>query len=210
MRKKVVVIGVTGSLGTGKTLVAGFFKDLGAAVLDADKIAHGALSPKAGTYKRILKIFGSQILKKGGSVDRRLLGKIVFDNKALLKKLCDIIHPYVIKIINREIRRIKREARRPAIILDIPLLVEANLMGLIDFLIVVKIGRKQQIERCRKETELSAKEISARIGAQMSLAKKARFADFLIDNSKTEKQTKGEVKKIWAEIQQQTVRKKRI
>lgn len=195
------VIGVTGSFGMGKTTVAGFFKDLGAVVLDADEIAHKALLPKSAACKKILKIFGNAILNKHKEIDRESLGKLVFKDESLLRKLCRIIHPVVIKDIKIQIKRIKEKTSDAVVVLDVPLLIEADLINLVDKLIVVKTNKKIQISRCRKKTGLDEKEILARIKAQMPLREKIRFSDFIIDNNRTKSQTKREVKKIWEKIQ---------
>lgn len=205
-----ITIGVTGSFGTGKTTVARFFRDFGAVVMDADKIAHEALSPKTETYKKIIKIFGREALKKDKKIDRKKLGNIVFKNKTLLRRLCDVIHPYVIKKVKKGIKMIKRKKPDAVIILDIPLLIEADLLDLIDKLIVVRTDKKIEIQRCQGKTGLNKKEILARINAQVPLGKKIRFSDFVIDNSGTKEQTKREVRKIWEEIQQKIFQKRRI
>lgn len=206
MRGRCLIIGVTGSFGTGKSTVAGFFKKQGARVFDADKIAHEALFVRC---EKIVKIFGKGVLKKDGEINRKKLGEIVFKNKALLRKLNSIVHPYVIKRIKEEIKKIRRSKKQTVVVLDVPLLIEAGLQGLVDKLIVVKAGLGQQIERCRKDYNLSGNEILERINAQMPIREKIRFADFVIDNSKSRERTRGEVKKIWERIQPRTIRKKR-
>lgn len=204
-----MIIGLTGSFGTGKTTVAEFFKECGAIVLDADKVAHKALRKNTDTYKKILKVFGKDILTKNNKINRKLLGRIVFADKLLLKKLCSIVHPYVIKKIKAMIKGVKGTRPDAVIVLDIPLLVEAGLLRLIDRLVVVKTDKGIQVKRCRKKTGLNRKQILARIGAQMPIKEKIRFSDFVIDNNGTEKQTKREVRRIWEEIQQQTIQRKR-
>jgi len=213
----VTIIGVTGSFGTGKTTVAGMFKNLGAAVFDADEIAHEALLKKVAShqsqvisYKKIVKIFGKEILKKDKEIDRKKLGKIVFKNKMLLKKLNSIVHPYVIKRIKKDIKGLRRVNNNAVIVLDIPLLVEAGLLALVDKLVVVRAGRDIQIDRCMKKTGLARRDVMARIAAQAPLKRKVRVSDFVIDNNGTEKQTKREVEKVWERMQLQTARKKRI
>lgn len=205
-----IIIGITGSFGTGKSAVADEFKGFGAIVLDADKIAHQALTPGAGPYKKVLRIFGKNILGQGGKINRRLLGKIVFPDKPLLQRLCAVIHPYVIKKIKEDIREIKRRRRDSVVVLDIPLLIEADLLNLVDRLIVVKAKRDIQIERAVKKTGLSKKEVSDRIRAQMPIREKIRYADFIIDNSGTKEQTRRKVKTIWEKIQRQKPPKRRI
>ncbi|MCM8781812.1 MAG: dephospho-CoA kinase [Candidatus Omnitrophica bacterium] len=204
------IIGVTGGFGTGKTTVAKIFKGLGAVVLDADEIAHRAISWHGQVHKKVLRIFGRSILKKNNDIDRKRLGKIVFKNKVLLRKLCNIIHPVVIRGIKEKIKQIQKERAKAVVVLDVPLLIEAGLLGILDRLIVVKANRSVQIKRCKKRTGLSKKEIVARIRAQMPMQEKIRFADFVIDNNGTRNQTKREVKKIWEQIQQQTIQRKRI
>lgn len=204
------VIGVTGSFGTGKTTVAGMFKKLGAVVFDADKIAHEAFLPGSETYKKTLKIFGRGILRSDGEIDRRQLGRIVFTDKSRLERLCGIVHPYVIRKIRRGINGVRRGNSAATVVLDIPLLIEAGLLSLIDKLIVVKTDQRTQIKRCQQRSGLNRKAILARTRAQMPLRGKIRFSDFIIDNTGTKQKTKREVRKVWEEIQQQAVRKKRI
>ncbi len=207
MRGGCLIVGVTGSFGTGKSTVAGFFKKQGARVFDADKIAHEALSVR---YKKIVKIFGKGILKKDKEIDRKKLAKVVFGNRELLTTLNSIVHPYVIKRIKEGVKKIRRLKTKTVVVLDVPLLIEAGLQGLVDKVIVVKAGSRQQVERCRKSYGLCRNEALARIHSQMPIRKKIRFADFVIDNSKSKERTKGEVRKIWERIRPQTIREKRI
>jgi dephospho-CoA kinase len=200
------VIGLTGGFGTGKSTVAAMFKALGAAVLDADRIAHRALAKGTTTYRRILKMFGAGIVKKNGDIDRRRLGAAAFRNKRLLAGLCGIIHPFVIRYMKAAAGRVKRQRPTAVVILDAPLLIEAGLLGMVDKVIVVKAKVPVQVARCRKKTGLSMGEISARIGAQLPINRKIRFSDFVIDNNGTKRETKREVKRVWERIRRQTVR----
>lgn len=168
------VIGITGSFGTGKTTVAKMFSKYGAVILDADKIAHQLLKLKPA--------------------DRKKLGKELFRDKAKLKKFCDIIHPLIITKLKKEIIRNKT---KKLIIIDAPLLIEANLVYLVDRLIVVAAGRKIQVERLKKFKKFATNEIKDRIGAQMPLKEKIKYADFIIDNNGAIKNTKLQVEKIW-------------
>ncbi len=203
------IIGVTGGFGTGKTTVAGQFKDKGAVVLDADEIAHKVTSRNGGAYKKVVKVFGKGILKRNKEIDRRRLGKLTFNNKGLLKKLCAIIHPPVIKTMRQELQKLKKENPASVVILDVPLLIEADMLKMVDKLIVVNTKRRLQIKRCREKTGLGREEILARIKSQMPIKEKIGFSDFLIDNNGTRKETERKVKKIWEQIQQQTIPRKR-
>lgn len=184
--KKKIIIGVTGSFGSGKTTVAKMLKGQGVKVVDADKIAHNVLQSRTPAYKKIIKAFGRDILRPDQSIDRRKLASIVFSDKKLLKKLNTLVHPAVIARIKQEMR----EAREGVIILDAPLLIEAGLKNITDKLVVVKITRPEQLRRLIEKTHLSRKEILKRIYAQMSLSDKLRMADFVIDNNGTPGQTR--------------------
>ncbi len=190
--KRKIVIGVTGSFGSGKTTVAKILRSWGARIIDADRIAHGLIAPGTGAYRKITGIFGTAILKKNKTVDRRRLAAIVFADKKLLAKLNNIIHPGVIRIIQRKIK----DFSCGIIVLDAPLLIEARLIELVDKLIVVKINRKEQMRRLQAKTSLGLSQILKRIKAQMAQSKKIRLADFIIDNSGTIQRTEKQVRQI--------------
>ncbi len=190
--KRKIVIGLTGSFGSGKTTVARIFRSLGTEIIDADKIAHALLKPPGSIYKKIRKIFGKEVIWHNRQVNRAALAKIVFNHRSLLKRLNRIIHPAVIRSIKK---RIKAAAGRIAV-LDAPLLIEARLAGAVDKLIVVTVTREKQIKRIRNKTGLGRQEILKRIKAQLPLRQKVRLADFVIDNSGTIGKTMKQVKAI--------------
>ena len=190
--KKSVILGITGGFGSGKTTVARIFKSFGAKLIDADKIAHRVLKQGGKVYKKIIKTFGRDILKKNRQIERQRLAKVVFNNKNLLKRLNGIIHPEVIRIIKNEIK----VSRARVIVLDAPLLLEAGLGRIVDKLIVVKITKGRQIERIKNKTSLSKADILKRIASQIPLRAKVRLADFVIDNSGTVEKTKKQAEQI--------------
>ena len=190
--RKKIVLGLTGSFGSGKTTVAGIFRSYGAEIIDADRIAHSCIAGGTLSYKRICKAFGKDILKKNRTIDRVKLARIVFDNKGLLKKLNKIIHPEVIRIIRKKIKKSKSKI----IVLDAPLLLEAGLRRMVDKLIVVKIKRAEQLERIQRKFSFSREDILKRIKRQMPLQLKVRLADFVIDNSGTIEETKKQIEEI--------------
>jgi len=187
--KKRVILGVTGTFGSGKSTVANMFKSFGAELIDADKIAHRVIRPGSEIYKKIINAFSRSILKKNKTIDRKKIAKVVFKDKKLLQKLNRIIHPEVIKIIENQICA----STKDIVVLDAPLLIEAGLKRLVDKLIVVSIHKKKQIERALKKASLSEADILKRIKAQIPLKDKIRLADFVIDNSSTIGKTRKQV-----------------
>jgi len=187
--KKRVILGITGTFGSGKSTVANIFKSLGAELIDADKIAHRVIRPGSEIYNKIINAFSRSILKKNKSIDRKKIAKLVFKDKKLLQKLNRIIHPEVIKIIKNQICA----STKDVIVLDTPLLIEAGLERMVDKLIVVSIHKKKQIERALKKASLSEADILRRIKAQIPLKNKIRLADFVIDNSSTIGKTRKQV-----------------
>ncbi|MDP2939319.1 MAG: dephospho-CoA kinase [Candidatus Omnitrophota bacterium] len=193
-----LIVGITGSFGTGKTTVAKFFKQFGAKLIDADKIAHQLLKTNSTIYKNIIQNFGKRILKDGSlNIERRKLAKVVFKHRTLLNKLNKIIHPAVIREIKKEIRRIKSYFPHKIIAIEAPLLIEAGLLNLVDKLVVVTAHKNIQISRIKKIKNLSKGEIELIIKAQLPLKEKLKSADYVVDNNGSLEYTKKQVREIW-------------
>ncbi len=197
-KNKKLVIGVTGIFGSGKSTVSGMLKSYGLKIIDADKIAHRYLLPGTRTYKKILAYFGKGILKEDNKIDRKKLGKLVFDNQELLRKLNSIVHPKIIDDISEGIRKSKEKI----VVLDAPLLLESGLRKIVDDLIVVIINRDELIRRLAKRTALKRREILKRVKFQIPQKTKSRFANFIIDNSGTVSETKRQVKRVMKKIEE--------
>ena len=127
-----VVIGVTGGVGTGKSTVAGMFRQLGAVVLDADVIARELIEPKRLGWRQVVKTFGEEILNDDQTVNRARLARVVFADEHKRKQLERIIHPRVLRVIKQQVHRLRRARRVPAAVLDVPLLLEAVAQQLAD------------------------------------------------------------------------------
>lgn len=189
-----LIIGITGSLGTGKTTVARLMKGLGAKVIDADALAHAALRTGTPAFRSVIAAFGGGIKDERGAIDRKRLAALVFGDRARLRELCRIIHPPVVRAIEREIAG---EKKRKVIVVDAPLLIEAGLNHTCDAVVVVTASRANQIARCRKRSGMTKEETLARIKDQMPLRKKVEMADYVISNDRALKETKRKVQTVW-------------
>lgn len=195
----VLIIGLTGGIVSGKSTVARMFKDLGAKIVDADKLGHKVILPQETAWKRIIKIFGKDILQKDQTINRKKLGKIVFANQNLLKKLNKITHPEIIKLIKKEISLAKNDSKeeKNILIIDAALIYETKIDRLMDKIIVVYLDEEEQLKRLIKRNNLSEKEALQKIKSQIPLKEKIEIADYVIDNSNSLDKTREQVKKIW-------------
>ena len=187
-----MIIGLTGSFGTGKTTVARLFRAKGAYIIDADQINHQILKKNKTVIQKIVRLFGKDVLSKQGSINRKSLAQLVFKNKKDLSKLCKISHPIIIAQIKNRIKRINRNS---FIIIDAPLLIEAGLNKLLDYLIVVKADKETVIRRLKKKG-FSRNEVLHRLRMQLPLRYKLRLADFVIDNNGALNNTKKQIDRI--------------
>ena len=194
-----VVIGVTGGVGTGKSTVAKMFRELGAVVLDADAIAHQLMEPKRLCWRRVVKGFGEEVLNEDQSINRRRLAEIVFRDAQRRRDLEAVIHPQVLRQIKQRLHRLGRLRRIRAVVLDVPLLVEVDAQGMADALVVVTAPREVQLARLAHRYG-DAEEVDARIAAQMEVSAKAALADFVVDNAGTLDATRTQVKRIWEQL----------
>lgn len=191
-----MVIGITGGFCTGKSQATKIFKSLGAKIIDLDKLAHEALKPTTKSYKAIVKKFGRGILIKN-NIDRSLLAKKVFSNKKNLLKLNSIIHPMVIKQMLSLINKFKH---KNIVVVEAPLLFEANLKEYFNYIIVVKTNKKVQLERAVKSEGFHRLDALKRINMQWPLKKKICYADFIVDNNNSIKETRKQIEDIWKKI----------
>ncbi|MCP4650234.1 MAG: dephospho-CoA kinase [PVC group bacterium] len=194
-----IKLGITGGLSSGKTTVAKMFKELGARVLDADRIAHRAIYKNSLCYRRVIKAFGELILNPDSSINRKKLAKVAFKNKKNQQKLCDIVHPWVLKYINKKLYEYSKTDAIKISVVDAALLVESGLYQNMDSVLIVKSTPQQQIERAFGSKKISVEQAKQRMGFQLPLNKKIKYADYVVDNRGNLTQTKAQVKKIWKE-----------
>jgi dephospho-CoA kinase len=178
-----ILVGLTGGVATGKSTVARMFKQCGAVVIDADLLARDVVKPGKPAWRAIVTLFGKTVLNPDRSLDRQALGSIVFRNRTKRRLLERIIHPRVAREQQRFVRRVAKRKPHAVVIYEVPLLFEAGVDKRVDTIIVVTADRNTQIARLTKRNGLSRAEAIRRIQAQMSLSKKVRLADIVIDGT---------------------------
>jgi dephospho-CoA kinase len=191
-----IVIGLTGGIASGKSTVSRILREAGAAVIDADAIVHELQGPGTPVTAAIAREFGPGVLRPDGTLDRAALGQIVFADPARRKALEAIVHPAVRARMDQEVERYRREGR-PAVVLDVPLLIEGGLHRTVDRVWLVYVDRETEHRRLMARDGLSPADADRRISAQMSLEEKRSFADLVIDNRGTEEATRAQVLAAW-------------
>ena len=194
-----IVVGVTGGLGTGKSTVARIFQQLGAVVLDADRIAHEVMRPKQLAWRRIVTTFGEQVLNDDQTINRALLARRVFREPAARVQLETIVHPQVIRHIRARLRQLSRNRRVRVVVLDVPLLAETGMHTMVDAVVVVSAPREVARERLIARG-LNPEEAQRRIAAQWDLAAKVALADHVVDNADGMEHTRRQVKQLWNQL----------
>ncbi|SKB58245.1 dephospho-CoA kinase [Acetoanaerobium noterae] len=201
MKQNKMIIGITGSIGTGKSTVSNYLISKGYSVVDADKISKGAYNIGSNGYKAILEVFGEEILNSNGEVDRKKIKKIVFDNSNMLQRLNMAIHPIIINEIEKEIE-ILLESQN-VVFLDAPLLIETELHKKVNKIIVVICDKNEQINRIIKRDKITADMAISIINSQMSIDEKLKFADYIVYNNSTIENLYSQVDEIILEIKKE-------
>ena len=191
MEMMILIIGITGSIACGKSLVSNYLQEKGYTIIDADKIGHMVLENDE-VKKQLVNKFGKSILKDN-EVNRVTLGKLVFENNENLKELNNIIHPQIRKNISEQIQVHKNEK---LVFVDVPLLFEAKFDDLVEKIIVVSLDEKIQLERLMNRNSLSKEEALQRIKSQVPVREKEKLGDYVVDNSFTQENTYNQVDRI--------------
>lgn len=193
------VIGLTGSIGSGKSTVARLMEKMGACVFDTDEIAHELYRPGKQVWNDIIHSFGRQILGADGRIDRRLLGDIVFRDAAALKRLNSIIHPVVLARV-KEIIEVCRSRDEAVALLEVPLLIEAGWTDIVDEVWVVVASREKVLERLKKQRGFDEDEFDARLHSRLPDVSLKKYADVVIVNDGSRTNLKKQIEIQWQRL----------
>ena len=177
-----LLVGLTGGIGSGKSLAARFFKEEGAYIIDADKLSRDLVQPGKPALKEIVDFFGDFILELDGTLNREKLAEIIFQDVNKKKALEVILHPKIIEKEQEEYSIIRANDPSAIVIIDAALLIESGNFECVDKVIVVQSSEEQQVKRILSRSFLTYNQVVARIKNQMSLADKNKYADFILDN----------------------------
>ncbi|MFP4445377.1 MAG: dephospho-CoA kinase [Desulfosudaceae bacterium] len=199
-----LIVGLTGGIASGKSVVADMLAEKDAIIIDADRIAHQVVKKNMPAWQDIVDAFGRDILREDGEINRKALGKIIFSDQSRRDQLNHIVHPRVFEEISRNIALVMeaRETHNPVIILDIPLLFETRMNQELSDIIVVYVPEEVQLERLLRRDEAGREDAMARIRSQIPIEEKKRQADYVIDNSGPIAETRRQVEALFAELQQ--------
>lgn len=192
-----IIVGLTGSVGTGKSTVTNFFRELGAYIIDWDELAREVTRPHLRAWKEIVEYFGKDFLNEDLTINRQKLAEIVFSDKEKVAKLNQIVHPEVFKEDERITNEIKSLAPDALIIKDIPLLFELTRPIFVDKVVVVSASEQTQLRRL-EEKGMSREDVRNRIKSQLPLEEKVKSADFVINNDGLLEETKKQVEEIYS------------
>jgi dephospho-CoA kinase len=199
-----ILVGVTGGLGAGKSTVARMLGSRGAVIVDADELAARALEPGTGPYERVCELFGDEIIQPDGRLDRAVIAQRVFRDPDKRKALESIVHPEVFRGLAETV-----EAHRDTdhvVVFDVPLLVEIGLQDAFDVVVVVTAPPDQQLLRVTRDRTMSEQDASARIAAQVSSAERESAADVLIRNDGDLEKLERRVEALWADLRRPSAR----
>jgi len=193
-------VGLTGGIACGKSTVAATLADCGAAVVDADAVAHEVTAPGGAAFDEVVARFGRELLDEGGRIDRARLGRIVFADEAARRELEAMVHPHVRRESRRRLDQQARRLGARVAVLEAALLVETGAWREFDRLVVVACSRRVQIERIVGRDGLDETEAQRRIDAQAPLARKTALADHVIETDGPIERTRQRAREVYAAL----------
>ncbi len=198
-----LLVGLTGGIASGKSLVTKVFRDQGAQIIDADRIVHGLLAPGQVACREIIEHFGSSIRLPDGSIDRRKLGDIVFNHPEERAWLNQCIHPRVFEVYQAQVMHLRNRQPEAIVVLDAALLIETGYHKRMDRLVVVYAKQKDQVKRLMDRDRFSLEQAMARISSQMPLDEKRKYADHVIENTGTREETERQAREVYEKLRRE-------
>ncbi|HHW49214.1 MAG TPA: dephospho-CoA kinase [Clostridiaceae bacterium] len=195
-----MVIGITGGIGSGKSTVSKILRDLGAKVIDADRISREVTAKGKKAYDEIVDTFGSGVLNEDGELDRKKLADIVFNDQEKLKLLEGIVHKYVIEEIEKRVNAAKNEWSSDIIVLDVPIPVKRGFIDLVDQVWVVTCDMETRIKRIMERSGYTYEEAVKRINSQMKEDEYLKIADEVLVNNGSIEELENSVAKLYIKI----------
>ena len=194
------VIGLTGGIGSGKSTVAQFLEELGAVIVDVDKIGHEAIKPGSEAWERVVSEFGKSIVTVSGDIDRAKLGEIVFNNHEALLRLNQIIHPIIDNMLMAKLEECRRKGVK-VVVLEAAAMLEAGRASQVDEIWITVAPESAVLQRLSGRSGYSEEESKARIHAQLSNEERIKHADVVIDTDCSLDELKARVTVFWHQLQ---------
>jgi len=196
--------GLTGGIASGKSTVARIFEELGANVIDADRVGHELLRRSSRVYHQVVEHFGQEILRADGKIDRGRLGSIVFADPGRLRALNALVHPSLVARVDELAAELRARNPRAVIVVDAAIIYEAGVADRFAKILVAWCRPEQQIERLMTKTGLSHEDALRRVASQIPAEEKRRRADYVIDCSGSLEETRDQAAAIYPELQRMT------
>ncbi|PLX89050.1 MAG: dephospho-CoA kinase [Desulfuromonas sp.] len=199
MTKKVLILGITGGIASGKSLAASYFQRLGAELVSADALAREVVAPGSAVLEQLFARFGEGIRSDDGGLDREALAQIVFADEQARRVLNGLLHPAIGALA---VERLRDSAQQcvPLVVYEAPLLFEAGAESRVDRVLVISVDEQVQLQRLMTRDGLSLAQAEARIAAQMPQNEKIERADYVIDNSATREALQRQVEALWRRL----------
>jgi dephospho-CoA kinase len=198
LENRMITIGLTGGIGSGKSTVTQILGEFGAPILDADKVAHLTYAPGAPAYDAVVAAFDADIVAPDRTIDRKKLGAIVFGKPEQLNRLTSIVWPATFDSIRRNISQLRARGAKLPIVVEAAILIEANWQPLFDEIWLVRALREQVVARIESQRGLKPAETEARIRAQLSDQERAKHATLVIENNGSIEELRELLKEVWA------------
>ncbi len=192
-------IGLTGGIGSGKSTVAEVLAELGAVVVDADRVGHEVYQPGTPGWDQVVEAFGRDVVDADGTIDRKALGAIVFADPEQLAKLNGIVHPLIGRAVRDKVSAAIEADPDRAVVVEAALLIEARWYELVDEVWVVEVAPETAIERVTASRPMDAAAVRARIDAQLSAEQRRQVADVVISNNGSPAELRTELERLWLE-----------